>query len=159
MASFTAMCYSVHRRIAMLDTFVYRFKNQICFYVVGTREAIQDLSAYVNAQQNTKHFSIMDFVKRIQFHNVYCCVIAETFPYRILELYLMIKLRIRKRLIDFDNYLEAFCIAHPEEACKTLPFPRDGLVSVVKGNHWFSIYESDEADVIQRILNAPEKDG
>jgi len=142
----------------MIDTFVYRFKTQICFYVVSTREAIQDLTAYVNAQQNTKHFSIMDFVKRTQSHNAYCCVIAETVPYRILELYLMIKLRIKRRLIDFDNYLEAYCIAHPEEACKTLPFPKDGLVSAVKGSRWFSIYEADEEDVIQRILNAPGKD-
>lgn len=141
----------------MIDTFVYRFKTQICFYVVSTREAIKDLTVYVNAQQNTKHFSIMDFVKRIQLHNAYCCVMAETVPYRILEFYLMIKLRIKRRLIDFDNYLEAYCIAHPEEACKTLPFPKDGLVSAVKGSHWFSIYEADEEDVIQRILNAPGK--
>ena len=142
----------------MIDTFVYRFKTRICFYVVSTREAIKDLTAYVNAQQNTKHFSIMDFVKRIQLHNAYCCVITETVPYRILEFYLMIKLRIKRRLIDFDNYLEAYCIAHPEEACKTLPFPKDGLVSAVKGSHWFSIYEADEEDIIQRILNAPGKD-
>lgn len=138
----------------MIDTYVYRFKTQIAFYVVGTQEVIQDLSIYLKKHHNTKHFSIMDFVKRIQFHDAYCCVISETLPYRILELYLMIKLTRKKRLIDFDNYLEAYCIAHPEEACKTLPFSKDALVSVVKGNHWFSIYEANEADVIRRIQNA-----
>ena len=53
--------------------------------------------------------------------------------------------------VPFDQYLEAFCIAYPEEASNILPFDKDDLIPVIRNNPWFSIYKVDEEDIIRRL--------
>ena len=79
---FKAMCYPVLRRIIiMIDTHVYRFDKSIIFYVVATQEIINDLCAYADMHHKSDSFHIVDFMKRILFHDAYCCVTSNSFFY------------------------------------------------------------------------------
>lgn len=147
------MCYSVLWRIAMIDTNVFRFKKEIIFYVVATEEIINDLRTYADMHHKSKDFHIVDFMKRILFHKAYCYVTSDSFSYMLFSRIFRRELKKGNHLISFDDYLEAYCIAHPEEACSILPFGRDDLISVVRDNPWFSIFEADEEEVIRRMLN------
>ena len=151
---FKAMCYPVLRRIIiMIDTHVYRFDKSIIFYVVATQQIINDLCIYADMHHKSDSFHIVDFMKRILFHDAYCCVTSNSFFYGTFAHFFRRELKKKKHLISFDQYLEAFCIAYPEEACKILPFDKDDLIPVIRDNPWFSIYKVDEEDIIRRLLN------
>ena len=137
----------------MIDTHVYGFDKNIIFYVVATQEIINDLCNYADIHHKSEGFHVVDFMKRILFHDAYCYVTSNSISSGTFTLFFRRELKKRKHLISFDQYLEAFCIAYPEEACNILPFSKDDLIPVIRGNPWFSIYKVDEEDIIRRLLN------
>lgn len=136
----------------MIDAHIFRFNKKIVFYVVATEEVINDLCTYADRHHKSNDFHFMDFMKRIRFHDAYCYITTNYWFYELFAICFRRELSKGGRLITFDQYLEAYCIAHPDEACSILPFERDELIYVVRDNPWFSIFEADESDVLRRML-------
>ena len=133
----------------MIDTHVFSIGKYMVFYVVSSPVVIRDLVTYADLQDNRGGLNCADFMLRIRFHKAYCYVRGHSLLDKIAILPFK-RAQARSGLwIDFDGFVEAHVIAHPEEIFQTIPdLSLEDAIEIVEDNEWLEIFDVDGDDVI-----------
>lgn len=142
----------------MIDTSVFHFPETVEFYIVSTPGVLADLNNYAQIHVEKEDFSLADFLRRIEFHDAYCYAKPLHFAIRIAISAFKKRLEKRNRWIDMDAFIEAQCVARPEEVIRKLSFPREDVIRVISGSPWAEVFEVDTQAIIDRLLKSPTED-
>lgn len=103
-------------------------------YCVGEEVLIQDIVNYFNLRDG--QIIIDDFVDRIIFDKIYCCVTSSNIKEQLTILRLNRKLKKAKLRIDFDDYLEALCLVQPDKVSGLLQLSQSDLDEIKADSIW-----------------------
>lgn len=103
-------------------------------YCVGEKISIQDIINYFNLRDG--HIIIDDFVNRIIYNKIYCCITSFNIKEQLTVLKLNRKLKKVKLYIDFDDYLEALCLVQPGKVSGLLQLSQSDLDEIKADSIW-----------------------
>ena len=136
----------------MIDAHIIKLKGQAVFYVVASKEALSNIRAYADIQDENHVLDTYGMMNRIDFHNAYCFIRPLSLLDRMLVFLYRKKLQKESRWISIDLFTEAYCVAYPDDAIRALPFSREEIISVIRETGWQQVFDFDSEEIIQRLL-------